>query len=110
MKNSVYWKLSAFFFVYFFSWLVFFAFLPIWFGQKLQLTGMQIGTIYSGNAIFSMVLQPFYGYLSDKIGMKRYLLFFIVILVALTGPFFVFVYEPLLINTFMLGQLLVHLF
>lgn len=36
-----------------------FAFLPIWFGQKLQLTGMQIGTIYSGNAIFSMVLQPF---------------------------------------------------
>ena len=74
MKNSVYWKLSAFFFVYFFSWLVFFAFLPIWFGQKLQLSGMQIGTIYSGNAIFSMVLQPFYGYLSDKIGMKRYLL------------------------------------
>ena len=43
MKNSVYWKLSAFFFVYFFSWLVFFAFLPIWFGQKLQLSGMQIG-------------------------------------------------------------------
>lgn len=51
MKNLIYWKLSAFFFVYFFSWLVFFAFLPIWFGQKLQLTGMQIGTIYAGNAI-----------------------------------------------------------
>lgn len=106
MKKIIYWKLSAFFFVYFFSWLVFFAFLPIWFGQKIQLTGMQIGTIYAGNAIFSMVLQPFYGYLSDKIGMKRYLLFFIVILVALTGPFFVFVYEPLLINNFYVGAVI----
>ena len=67
---------------------------------------MQIGTIYAGNAIFSMVLQPFYGYLSDKIGMKRYLLFFIVILVALTGPFFVFVYEPLLINNFYVGMVI----
>ena len=72
-----------------------------------ELTGMQIGTIYAGNAIFSMVLQPFYGYLSDKIGMKRYLLFFIVILVALTGPFFVFVYEPLLINNFLKQEILI---
>ena len=106
MINLIFWILSAFFFVYFFSWLVFFAFLPIWFGQKIQLTGMQIGTIYAGNAIFSMVLQPFYGYLSDKIGMKRYLLFFIVILVALTGPFFVFVYEPLLKNIFYVGAVI----
>ncbi|CBL06064.1 LacY proton/sugar symporter [Megamonas hypermegale ART12/1] len=74
--------------------------------SKIQLTGMQIGTIYAGNAIFSMVLQPFYGYLSDKIGMKRYLLFFIVILVALTGPFFVFVYEPLLKNNFYVGAVI----
>ena len=38
--------------------------------------------------------------------MKRYLLFFIVILVALTGPFFVFVYEPLLKNNFYVGAVI----
>lgn len=103
MKNPIYVKLSAFFFVYFFSWLVFFAFLPIWLGQQIHLTGTQIGMIYSANAIFSILLQPFYGFISDKIGMKRYLLFFIVGLVAMTGPFFVFIYQPLLTSNFYLG-------
>lgn len=103
MKNMVYWKLSAFCFMFFFSWLVFFAFLPIWFGQKLMLTGTQIGTIYACNAIFTMLFQPCYGYISDKIGMKKYLLYFITLLVALTGPFFVFVYGPFLQNLFLAG-------
>lgn len=105
MKNSIYWKLSAFCFVFFFSWLVFFAFLPIWFGQKIELTGTQIGTIYACNAIFTMLFQPCYGYISDRIGMKKYLLYFITILVALTGPFFVFVYGPFLKSLFFVGAL-----
>lgn len=103
MKNITYWKLSAFIFMFFFSWLVFFAFLPIWFGQKMHLTGTQIGTIYACNAICTMILQPCYGYISDKIGMKKYLLYFITLLVALTGPFFMFVYGPLLQNMFFAG-------
>lgn len=103
MKNLVYWKLSGFCFMFFFSWLVFFAFLPIWFGQKLNLSGIQIGTIYACNAIFTMLFQPCYGYISDKIGMKKYLLYFITLLVALTGPFFVFIYGPFLQNIFFAG-------
>lgn len=103
MKNLVYWKLSAFCFMFFFSWLVFFAFLPIWFGQKLELSGIQIGTIYACNAIFTMLFQPCYGYISDKIGMKKYLLYFITLLVAFTGPFFVFIYGPFLQNIFFAG-------
>lgn len=103
MKNLVYWKLSGFCFMFFFSWLVFFAFLPIWFGQKLELSGIQIGTIYACNAIFTMLFQPCYGYISDKIGMKKYLLYFITLLVAFTGPFFVFIYGPFLQNIFFAG-------
>ncbi len=105
MKNLVYWKLSAFCFVFFFSWLVFFAFLPIWFGQKIELTGTQIGTIYACNAICTMLFQPCYGFISDKIGMKKYLLYFITLLVALTGPFFVFVYAPFLKHIFFVGAI-----
>ena len=106
MKNLVYWKLSGFCFMFFFSWLVFFAFLPIWFGQKLELSGIQIGTIYACNAIFTMLFQPCYGYISDKIGMKKYLLYFITLLVAFTGPFFVFIYGPFLQNIFFAGVIL----
>lgn len=103
MKNNLYWKLSMFCFSFFFCWLVFFAFLPIWFGQVLELTGMQIGTIYAVNSIFTMALQPCYGYISDRLGMKKTLLYFITFIVALTGPFFVYVYGPLLRTNFMLG-------
>lgn len=31
MKNSVYLRLSSFLFTFFFCWLVFLAFMPIWF-------------------------------------------------------------------------------
>lgn len=95
MKKLIYWKVSAFCYLYFFSLWVFYAFLPIWLSQKLNLTGMQIGMIFGVNSILCMAVQPIYGYVSDKIGMKRYLLAIITLLIALTGPFFVFVYKPL---------------
>ncbi|MCC5467730.1 oligosaccharide MFS transporter [Pelosinus baikalensis] len=103
MKNSLYWKLSAFFFAFFFCWLVFFAFMPIWFKQILHLSGTEIGTIYSVNAIFTMMMQPCYGYISDRIGLKKTLLYFITGMVSLTGPFFIFVYGPLLTSFFSAG-------
>ena len=100
MKKVIYWKLSIFFYLYFFSLWVFYAFLPIWCSQKLFLTGMQIGVIFGINSIFCIIVQPIYGYISDKIKMKKYLLSFITLLIALTGPFFVFVYKPLLLSSY----------
>jgi OHS family lactose permease-like MFS transporter len=110
MKNSLYWKLSAFFFAFFFCWLVFFAFMPIWFKQILHLSGTEIGTIYSVNAIFTMMLQPCYGYISDRIGLKKTLLYFITGMVSLTGPFFIFVYGPLLTSFFSAGLIVGAIF
>lgn len=103
MKNGIYWKLSAFFFVFFFGWLVFLAFMPIWFKQALNLTGTQIGIIFSANAALTMCMEPIYGYISDRIGMKKHLLYFIIALVIMTGPFFTMVYAPLLLNNFYMG-------
>lgn len=103
MKNGIYWKLSAFFFVFFFGWLVFLAFMPIWFKQALNLTGTQIGIIFSANAALTMCMEPIYGYISDRIGMRKHLLYFIIALVIMTGPFFTMVYAPLLLNNFYLG-------
>ena len=103
MKNSIYLRLSSFLFTFFFCWLVFLAFMPIWFKQVLHLSGAQIGTIYAANAIAAMSFQPIYGYISDRIGLKKHLLGFINLCVAMTAPFFLLVYQPLLENFFYAG-------
>ena len=105
MGKPIYIKLSTFFFVFFFAWLVFLAFMPMWFDQALHLTGTQIGIIFAANSILTMLMDPVYGYISDKIGMKKHLLYFIVGLVILTGPFFTMVYAPLLTSNFYAGVL-----
>ena len=103
MKNSVYLRLSSFLFTFFFCWLVFLAFMPIWFKQVLHLSGAQIGTIYAANAIAAMTFQPIYGYISDRIGLRKHLLGFINFCVAMTAPFFLLVYPPLLESFFFAG-------
>lgn len=103
MKNSIYLRLSSFLFTFFFCWLVFLAFMPIWFKQVLHLSGAQIGTIYAANAIAAMTFQPIYGYISDRIGLRKHLLGFINLCVAMTAPFFLLVYQPFLETFFYAG-------
>ena len=103
MKNSVYLRLSSFLFTFFFCWLVFLAFMPLWFKQVLHLSDAQIDTIYAANAIAAMTFQPIYGYISDRIGLRKHLLGFINFCVAMTAPFFLLVYQPLLESFFFAG-------
>lgn len=62
----------------------------------MNLNGAETGIIFSVNAIFALCMQPIYGYVSDKIGLKKNILFFISTLLVFVGPFYVFVYGPLL--------------
>lgn len=98
MKNSksLYWKLSAYFFFFFFTWSSSYSLFSIWLGQEINLTGAETGIIFSVNAIFALCMQPLYGYISDKIGLKKSILFFISILLVFVGPFYIYVYGPLL--------------
>lgn len=103
-------KLGAFFGVYFFGWLVFCAFMPIWFKQDLGLSGTQIGMIFALNAVVCMMTHPAYGIISDRIGQKKSLLYFITAGMFLTGPFMIFVYAPLLTNSFIVGAIVGAIF
>lgn len=55
------------------------------------------------NGIFSVILKPIYGYILDKIGMSKYLLYFVVGMSALMAPFFIYIYQPLLLSQTLLG-------
>jgi OHS family lactose permease-like MFS transporter len=105
MKNSksLYWKLSAYFFFFFFTWSSSYSLFSIWLGQEINLTGAETGIIFSVNAVFALCMQPLYGYISDKIGLKKNILFFISILLVFVGPFYIYVYGPLLQYNVYLG-------
>jgi len=112
MDNSkkLYWKLSAYFFFFFFTWSSSYSLFSIWLGQEIELSGAATGTIFSINAIFALCIQPIYGYVSDKIGLKKNILFFISALLLLVGPFFIYVYGPLLKYNVLLGGIVGGLF
>ncbi|EKY3233171.1 oligosaccharide MFS transporter [Cronobacter malonaticus] len=96
-------KISSFIFLYFFTWSASIGLLAIWLGQKTHLSGSVIGTVFAVNGIFSVILKPVYGYILDKIGMSKYLLYFVVGMSALMAPFFIYVYQPLLVSNTLAG-------
>ncbi|POO75696.1 MFS transporter [Bacillus subtilis] len=104
-SKSLYWKLSAYLFFFFFTWSASYSLFAIWLGQEVKLNGAATGIIFSVNAIFTLCMQPLYGFISDKLGLKKNILFMISILIVFTGPFYIFIYGPLLQYDVFLGAI-----
>jgi MFS transporter, OHS family, lactose permease len=104
-KNLNYWSLSGFTFFYFFASTSAMSLFAIWLGQTLELSGAEVGIIFSINAVATLGFQPLYGFISDKIGLKKHLLWFITFLLMLIGPFFIYVYSPLLHYNIFVGAI-----
>ena len=102
-SKSAYYKMSGFIFLYFFTWSSSFGLYALWLGQKAGLDSVTIGTVFAVNGVFAVIMKPVYGYIMDKIGMSKSLLYFVVLVSALMAPFFIFVYQPLLDSHLMAG-------
>jgi len=98
--------LSIFDFLYLFAWSSTMAFFVIWTTQHLGISATKTGWLYAINAFIALTMQPFFGYISDKFGTKKSLIFLIVALLLPVGPFFIYVYAPLLVSSFWLGAIL----
>lgn len=96
-------KMSSFVFLYFFTWSSSFGLYALWLSQKVGLDSITIGTVFAINGVFAVILKPVYGYIMDKIGMSKGLLYFVCIVSALMAPFFVTVYQPLLLSHTTIG-------
>ncbi len=88
--------LSAFLFLFFFAQAGAMSFLAIWLKGPIGLDGGQAGTVFSANFVAAMLFQPIYGYISDRVGLKRHVPLFLAGMVMLCGLFFTFLYAPLL--------------
>jgi oligosaccharide:H+ symporter len=102
-KQSHYTFLCSYVFGYFFAQAMSVSLLAIWLRSTLQLNGTETGIVFSANFIAAMCSQPVYGYLSDKVGMRKHMLWLVAVLVMLSGPFLVHVYSPLLKSHLLLG-------
>lgn len=108
--RSAYIKLSLFVFLFTFTWAASFGLYAIWLGDKAGLDGVEIGTVFAVNGVFAVIIKPVYGYIMDKMGMKKHLLYFVCIVSALMAPFYIWCYLPLLQTHFVSGMIVGALF
>jgi OHS family lactose permease-like MFS transporter len=103
LRRRIYILLSVYMFAYFAAQAMSVSLLSNWLKSTLNLTGEQTGVVFSANFIAALCAQPLYGFLSDKVGLRRHVLTFLALMVAGCGFFFAYAYEPLLKTNLVLG-------
>lgn len=112
-KNKSYLQSSFTLLIFFASWSIWWSFFQIWLTSEkngLGLSGSEVGTIYSANSFVTLILMFAYGILQDKLVLKRSLLIFCATMSTLVGPFFIWMYAPLIQNHFTIGIIVGSLF
>lgn len=104
--NPFYMSNSLMILLFFTGWGIWWSFFQIWLTTKQGFSGTQVGTIYSFNSAITLILMFVYGSLQDKLGIKKNLLIFCVSCEVFLGPFFTWVYVPLLKSNFIVGALI----
>lgn len=104
--NKNYWLFGCFFLLYFFVWAACNMFLSLWLTQVGGLSSTSTGIVFSAISIAAICYQPFFGIISDRLGLKKNLLWVFVGLLVLIGPFFVYVFPALLSANIILAAII----
>ncbi|UIL54402.1 MULTISPECIES: MFS transporter [Pantoea] len=105
LKNNNFWIFGLFFFFYFFIMGAYFPFFPIWLHDINHISKSDTGIIFAAISFFSLLFQPVFGLLSDKLGLKKHLLWIITGMLVMFAPFFIYVFGPLLQTHILLGSI-----
>ncbi len=100
-----YWSGSVYLYTLFCGYAFVYSMYAIWLSQSVNLSGQEIGIIFSFNSIAAICIQPFLGYVQDKLHTKQHLLWLNSLCLLCAGPFFTFIYQPLISANFYLGAL-----
>lgn len=106
LRNTSYWQSSMQLLLFFASWGIWWSFFQIWLTSKdsgLGLNGSEVGIVYAANSLATLIVLFLYGTIQDRLGIRRHLAILASSVATLVGPFFIFVYEPLLRNAFFVG-------
>ncbi len=105
LKNRNYWVFSAYFFTYFFIMATCYPFLGIWLGDINGLTGEERGIVFASMSFFALCFQPVFGYVTDKLGVKKHMLWAVALTLVFYAPFFIYIFAPLLKTNIWLGAI-----
>lgn len=100
----------AAFFAFFIAWSSAFALFPIWLNQTLGHDGSDTGIIFSANAVAAFVVMPCYGYVQDRFGLRKHLLYLVAGGLMAAGPFMIWAYPWLLVQSLIGGAIVGGLF
>lgn len=76
-------------FFFFFSWSSFQSLLSVWLHQTIGLQATQTGLIFSALSVSALCAQVCYGFIQDKLGLRKNLLWYLAVLLTLSGPVFI---------------------
>ncbi|MDQ0228336.1 oligosaccharide MFS transporter [Metabacillus niabensis] len=96
LKQLKFWNFGGMYYFYFMIWALIFAFLPFWLNKTAHLDTSVSGLVFSAMAVTALILEPLYGLIQDKLGLKKYLFGFVVLCLLFIGPFVQFAFIPLL--------------
>ncbi|MFC6253316.1 oligosaccharide MFS transporter [Secundilactobacillus hailunensis] len=94
-KKKDFWGFPVTHFTYFFMWQIINGYLTLWMEQVGHLNGTTAGFVFSMMAGMSLIFQPIFGVISDKLVFKKNLLVTIAIAAILIGPYFQWLFLPL---------------
>jgi OHS family lactose permease-like MFS transporter len=95
-RSKDFWGFPLTALTYFFCWQIIFGYLTLWLKQVAHLNGVEAGVIFSMMSGLSLLFQPVFGVLSDKLLFKKNLVLTISCGLILVGPYFTFVFLPLM--------------
>ncbi|KOR78806.1 MFS transporter [Bacillus sp. FJAT-21352] len=101
-----FWNFGGLFYFYFIIWAIVLGFLPLWLEDVAGLNPSETGIVFSSMSLIALCYQPFLGIISDKLGFKKNLFWVVVILLMFMGPFFSFLYAPLLKANIVIGAII----
>ncbi|MFE8149915.1 MFS transporter [Brenneria goodwinii] len=105
LGNRNFWLFGLFFFFYFFIMASYYPFFPIWLHDINNLSKTDTGIVFGCISLFALAFQPIMGPLSDKLGLRKNLMWIIVGLLIMFAPFFIYVFSPLLKFNIFIGAL-----
>ncbi len=83
----------------------YFPFFPIWLHDINHISKSDTGIIFAAISLFSLLFQPLFGLISDKLGLRKYLLWIITGMLVMFAPFFIFIFGPLLQYNILVGAI-----
>ncbi len=104
-----YMLLSALLFFFFVTWSSSSSLLSIWLHREVGLKASETGIIFSVLSVSALFAQVCYGFIQDRLGLRKHLLWFITALLILSGPAYL-LFSYLLSVNILLGSVFGGLF